>query len=321
MKINIYIEKIILIALVLTGGMIFAQSTENGKIIITGSRFTYPLVEKWIAEFKKEYPNVPFRIIARGGTNVDSANLIINAHKLLPEEIKGGNYVVNIGRYALLPIANAKNPLVAEWQKKGIKEKNLKKLFFKKYDPYTTEEEAKEKDKKEYKPTVYTRAQKACAPITFAANYGFVQDDIVGKPIGGDDKHLIMVVEKDTNGITYNNLGMIYDIYSREVKNKLSIIPIDLNNNGKLDENETFYQKLDDVIARLEKGNIPEIPIEYINISYPAQTIESNRNISLFLEWVLTKGQKFNHELGFLDFEPEVLVKQKEIFNASQNKQ
>ena len=91
----------------------FAQKPENGKIIITGSRFAYPLVEKWIAEFKKEYPEVPFRIIARGGTNVDSANLIINAHKLRTEEIKAGNYVVNIGRYALLPVANARNPLVA----------------------------------------------------------------------------------------------------------------------------------------------------------------------------------------------------------------
>jgi hypothetical protein len=35
---------------------------------------------------------------------------------------------------------------------------------------------------------------------------------------------------------------------------------------------------------------------------------------------VLTKGQKYNHELGFLDFEPSVLAKQKEIFTASQLK-
>lgn len=317
MKINI----ILITLLTIISWTSQAQKQENGKVIITGSRFTYPLVEKWIAEFKKEYPDVPFRIIARGGTNIDSANLIINAHKLSSEEIRGGNYVVNIGRYAILPIANSKNPLLSDWRKKGIKVKSLKKLFFKKYDPYNVEDEPKAKDKNEYKPIVYTRAQKACAPITFATNYGFVQDDIVGKPIGGDDKHLLLVVEKDTNGITYNNLGMIYDIYSREIKSKLSVIPIDLNDNGKLDETENFYQKLDDVIARLEKSKIAEIPVEYINVSYPAQTIESNRNISLFLDWILTKGQKYNHELGFLDFEPEVLAKQREIFNASQNKQ
>ncbi len=299
----------------------FSQKAENGKVIITGSRFAYPLVEKWIAEFKKEYPDVPFRIIARGGVNVDSANLIINAHKLHPEEIKGGNYVVNIGRYALLPVTNTKNPLAAEWSKKGIKEKQLKKLFFKKYDPFNEAEEPKEKETNEYKPTIYTRAQKACAPITFARNYGFEQDDIVGKPIGGDDKHLIVAIEKDTNGLTYNNLGFIYDVTSREVKDKLSVVPIDLNGNGKLDEDEKFYTTLDDVISRLEKGKTPGIAIEYINISYPGQVAETNRNISIFLDWVLTKGQKFNHELGFLDFEPEALAKQKEILAASVNKQ
>lgn len=313
--------KILLLFILQVSIFTFAQKPENGKVIITGSRFTYPLVEKWIAEFKKEYPDVPFRIIARGGLNVDSANLIINAHKLHPEEIKGGNYVVNIGRYALLPVANAKNPLVKEWQKKGLKEKQLKKLFFKKYDPFASEEETKEKDKDAYKPVIYTRAQKACAPITFASNYGFVQDDIVGKPIGGDDKHLILAIEKDTNGLTYGNLNLIYDVATRLPKEKLAVAPIDLNGNGKLDEEEaSAYANLDNLIARLEKGKTSEIPVEYINISYPAQVIESNRNISLFLDWVLTKGQKFNHELGFLDFEPEVLAKQREILNASINK-
>jgi phosphate transport system substrate-binding protein len=295
---------------------VFSQKAENGKIIITGSRFTYPLVEKWIAEFSKEYPEIPFRIIPRGGVNTDSANLVINAHKLKQEEIKGGNYVVNIGKYALLPVANAKNPLVPEWKKKGIKEKTFKKLFFLKYDPYA-EIEDKPKEKNVYKPTVYTRAQKACAPITFATHYGFNQEDILGKPIGGDDKHLITAIEKDTNGITYNSLVNIYDLNTREVKNKLSIIPIDLNGNGKLDAEENFYEKLDDVISKLETQKIPEIPVEYINISYPSQIIESNKNISIFLDWVLTKGQKYTHELGFLDFEPLELQKQKDILSAS----
>jgi phosphate transport system substrate-binding protein len=301
-------------------GLVNAQKAENGKVIITGSRFTYPLIEKWISEFKKEYPDVQFKILARGNVNADSANLIVNAHKLQPEEIKGGSYVVNIGRYALLPVANAKNPLVPVWATKGIKEKQLKKLFFKKYDPFAENEEVSVKAKVEYVPTVYTRAQKACAPITFAKNYGFQQDDIIGKIIGGDDHHLITAIEKDTNGITYNNLGFIYNTTTRLVKDKLAVVPIDLNSNGKLDEDEKFYGTLDAVIARLERGKIPLIPIEHVNITYPGQIIQSNKNVSLFLDWVLNNGQKYNHELGFLDFEPEVLAKQKEILVASYTK-
>lgn len=299
------------------------QAQAPSKVIITGSRFTYPLVEKWISEFSKEYPDIPFHIIARGGNNTDSANLVINAHKLRPEEIKPGYYTVFIGRYALLPFTNAKNPLVTQWQKKGLKEKELKKLYFAKYDPYAPEESEKEKEKKknQYAPVIYTRAQKACAPITFSANYGYTQEDILGKPIGGDDKHLVTAVERDTNGISYNNLNLLYDTQTRKIKNNLSIIPLDINENGKLDPNENFYGTVDEVIAKLESDKNTKIPVEYLNILYSTQAIENNKSLGLFLDWVFSKGQQFNHELGFLNFEPEVLIKQKEIFVASQNKQ
>lgn len=311
----------ILLGLIMLTLNVQAQIPANSKVIITGSRFTYPLVEKWISEFKKEHPEIEFRIIARGGSNTDSADLVINAHKLRPEEIKPGFYTVFIGRYALLPFTNSKNPMIDQWQKKGLKEKDLKKLYFLKYDPYASQESEKEKKKNQYAPVIYTRAQKACAPITFASNYGFEQDDILGKPIGGDDKHIITAVERDTNGISYNNLNLLYNTQTRKIKNNLAIIPLDLNDNGKLDTNESFYESLDEVIKKLENEHVSKIAVQYLNVLYSSQVIENNKNLSLFLDWVFLKGQQYNHELGFLNFEPEVLNKQKEIFDASKNKQ
>ena len=293
-----------------------AQKAENGKVIITGSRFVYPLLDQWIAEFGKEYPEVKFRLIPRGGPNVDSANLIINAHTLYESEIKPGYKVVNISRYAILPVANAKSQLAKEAQEKGIKEAQLKKLFFKKYDPFAAKKVEKSNDKSA-KPVLYTRAQKACAPTTFARNYGFEQDDIIGKPIGGDDKHLIVAIEKDTNGVTYNSLGLIYDLNTRQVKPGIAVLPIDLNNNGKLDDNEKFYNNLDEVIARLEQKTLSEIPVSFVNVSYPLNIDASNKNLSLFLSWILENGQKFNHEYGYLDFEKNTLADQKEILSQS----
>lgn len=297
-----------------------AQKAENGKIIITGSRFTYPLLEKWIAEFKKHYPEVPFRIIARGGPNVDSANLVINAHVLKPEEIRPGYKVVNISKYSLLPVANAKNPGLKEWANSGIKEKQFKKLFFEKVDPLAPKKEEKKTAPSVFKPVLYTRLEKACAPTTFAKNFGFEQADILGKQIGGDDKHLITAIERDTNGVTYNNLGLIYDLGTRKVKTGLAVVPLDLNGNGKLDTDENFYASLDDVIDRLEKKKYSEIVTEYVNISYPATVDASNKNLTLFINWVLENGQQYNHDFGFLNFEKETLIQQKELLSFSLNK-
>lgn len=299
-----------------------AKAQDKNKVIITGSRFTYPLVNKWIEEFKKANPTVQFHLIPRGTPNVDSANFIINAHELSPEEIRSGYKVVNIARYTLLPVANAKNPLVPKFQKEGIEEKDLKTLFFKKYDPLSHLDEAKEKEKNKnkYQPTLYTREQKACAPTTFARNFGFEQADILGKPIAGDDNHLILAVQKDTNGITYNNLGFIYDRTTRKVQKKLEVIPLDLNGNGKLDSDEKFYDTLDQVIEAAEKNANPELATGYINISYPSDHKENYKNLSLFLTWVLNDGQKFNHEFGFLNLQEEILSKQKELLLYSLNK-
>jgi phosphate transport system substrate-binding protein len=315
-------RKIILgLSLILLSGLTaFAQKAENGKVIITGSRFVYPLLDKWIAEFKKQYPEVPFRVIARGGPNVDSANLIINAHVLSPEEIKKGYKVVNISKYTLLPVANAQNPGLKDWASNGIKEKQFKALFFKKVDPFAPKKEEKKIDPTVFKPVLYTRLEKACAPTTFARNFGFEQADILGKQIGGDDKHLIAAIERDTNGLTYNNLGMIYDLTTRKVKAGLAVLPFDLNGNGKLDADENFYATLDEVIERLEKKKYSEIATEYVNISYLGEIDESNKNTVLFLNWILENGQQYNHDFGFLNFEKEKLVQQKELLSFSLNK-
>ena len=313
MKNKLFIYAFALVQLVVIGS---ANAQTGEKIIITGSRFTYPLVNKWIEEYKKTNPDVPFHIIPRGTPNVDSANVIINAHELTPEEIRPGYTVINFGRYAIFPVANEKNPLVKTYLKEGIDKQELSKLFFKKYDPLATPEKESKKEKSKYKPSLYTREQKACAPTTFARNYGFVQQDILGKPIGGDDHHLIAAIKKDTSGITYNNLGFIYDIKTRKLQNGLQIIPLDINSNNKLDEKENFYASLDDVISKLESNSYPEITVGYVNISFPAQANENNKNITAFLNWVLNEGQKYNHEYGFLSVQEEVLAKQKQIVSS-----
>ncbi|MDX2195200.1 MAG: hypothetical protein NW207_02185 [Cytophagales bacterium] len=294
-----------------------AQEADK-PIIITGSRFVYPLIERWKEEFLKENPGVKFRLIPRGSSNVDSANFIINAHKLKLEEIKSGSYVINISRYAILPISNAKNPLVKEWNEKGIKTKQLKKIYFKKDEiddedaPLTVKRKTNE-----YQPKVYTRAQKACASITFATFYGFNQNEIIGKPIGGDDKHLITALENDTNGISYNNLNLIYDNVTRTSKKQLFVIPIDMNNNGRLDEAEKMYSNLDTLINRLERKTYDNIVTEYVNVMYSTYEITTNQNLQKFLMWILENGNMYVHPLGFLQLPAKDKQSNLELLRAS----
>jgi phosphate transport system substrate-binding protein len=293
------------------------NAQNNQKIIISGTRFTYPLVERWIAEYTKLHPEATLKINPRGGANADSANLIINAHELEPKDVRPGYKTTNFASYALLPVANANISIANDLKKVGIREKELVSLFFDKWDP--SEDEKEKKNKKKYKNApkiqLYTRQQSACAPITFAKHFDHEQKDLLGKGIGGDDKHLIDAVLKDSSGVTYNNLGFIYDLKTRKQREGLIVIPIDANSNGTVDEEEKIYDDLDKLIAGLEAKKNDDIVVGNINISFPEKIDASNKQYVEFVNWVLTDGQSYLHEYGFLNLTKNDLSKQKDLFN------
>ncbi|POY36608.1 hypothetical protein C3K47_09540 [Solitalea longa] len=284
-------------ALLAIGYSAQAQNTTN-EIVITGTRFVYPVIEKWITLYKNEHPDVKIRIAVKGTKSADSANLFINAHHLTEAEFSGFETLA-VARYALLPVANSQNKLLSIYGSRGIKTKELKKLFFEKYDPAEPDAEQKpNKQLKGYQPVFYTRAQKACVPITFSAFYGFEQENLVGEQLGGDDKHLIQAVLNDSAGVTYNVLNFIYDLNTRKVKEGLDIIPLDLNNNGKLDENEQIYGTIDQLISYIETTPNPGLPFEQVTLSYKKE--QSNaKSIEEFINWIRAKGQLNNHEFGY----------------------
>jgi phosphate transport system substrate-binding protein len=293
----------------------FSQTKPSEKVLISGTKFTYPLVEKWIGEFKQAHPEVEIALLPKGST--EKATLAINAYKIPKEQLKENFDYINISRYALLPITNAHNPLNEDYLKKGLKESDVKSIFFENPDDLVSEQKNSKSKKNAFAPTIYTREQKSCAPITFANHFGFNQEDIQGKGITGDDKFLIQAVKKDSSGITYNNLGFIYDLNSRKVIDGISVIPFDLNENGKLETDENFYGSLDDVIKNLENSKTSVIPVEYVTMSFPKETVVQNAAAKLFLDYILSQGQQHNHQFGFLNLEEQHLAKQKEVLNNS----
>jgi phosphate transport system substrate-binding protein len=290
---------------------VFSQNTEKAKsdyVYLTGTRFTYPLIEKWIAEYKKENPSARIGLLKKGEVT-DSANVFIVSHKLDDAKQKETDAYVQVAEYALLPIANEANPIVKKTAKTGIDGAKFKELFIKgKDDELLTQEEKTQRQAKN-PSLVYTRATASCASISFADHFGYVWEDINGKGVSGDDKNLLQAVQKDTNGLSYNNLGYIYDLKTRLPVKGIAIIPIDLNQNGKLDPQEQIYGNLDQVIGYLE--NNPDekgIPTAYVNLIFNKS--QPNAALQSFLSWVLTKGQKYNHEVGFFNAPPKALAKQ-----------
>lgn len=268
----------------------FAQEQADNKVIITGVRFAYPLVEKWIKEYTAANPKSQIVIETRTITDPQKYDLLIEAYDQ-DKEVKETREYISIGRYALLPIANAKSAFAKEYADKGLNEKTYKQIFF--HDIYA------EKDKSLTTPyTIYTRLQKAGAPLTFARYFGYEQQNIKGKAIAGADEHLIKALLKDDTGITYTTPGLAYDLQTRKPVEGLTIIPVDLDGNGRVSKEEKALDNLDNVIASLETEKIKNVPVEYLHFSIDKHN--SNPEAKKFLLWVAANAEKDLHQYGYL---------------------
>ena len=150
-------------------------------VIITGVRFSYPLIQKWIDDYNAVNPNVQIIIESRGSSDPAHYDLLIEAYEPDTEAKKERKYLY-IARYAVLPVSNSNSTFTRIYEAKGLNQELIQQLFF--HDLFAD----KQKEQNIKVPyTIYTRLQKAGAPITFTKYFGFQQKDIRGKAIAGSD--------------------------------------------------------------------------------------------------------------------------------------
>jgi ABC-type phosphate transport system substrate-binding protein len=295
--------KSILVAagLLMLNGQVSAQQA-SGEVVITGVRFAYPLVEKWISDYKNVNPQANIRIESRTVTDPQKYDLLIEAYEQ-GKAAEESREFVSLGRYALLPVANAKSEFAKEYAEKGLTEKTYKQVFF--HDIYA------EKDKSlPANYTIYTRLQKAGAPVTFAKYFGYEQQNIKGKSIAGADEHLIKALLKDETGVSYTTIGLAYDQQTGKPVEGLTIIPVDLDGNGKVTKDEKVLDSRELLIAAIENQKVKNVPIEYIHFSIDKSN--TNAEARKFLLWVAENAEKDLHQFGYLKGENGRLLHEKE---------
>src|SRR5258706_9105410 len=272
------------------------QGNKQTKVVlITGNRFCYPLVQKWIYDYYKINPQVQVIIESRGTTDPAQYDILVEVYDQ-DEEIKKSREYLYIARYAMLPVANSKSEFARTYGEKGINQDLINQLFF--HDLYA---DKKKEQEIKFPYTIYTRLQKAGAPIVFTKYFGYEQKDIRGKAIAGSDEHLLKAILRDSTGVSYLPLTLIYDHASRKPVAGLTVLPVDLNGNGRVSTDEKFYDDLTRVIQRLEESDsrdIHTLPIGYVHFS--VSKLNANAEAIEFLRWVMANGQNDLHDFGYL---------------------
>lgn len=301
---NLNIMKNIFLLLLLAAFSVTTIAQPAATIRISGTRFTFPVFKKWISEYRAFHPEV--NIVVSSSIPADSIDIFIASHILKPGDIKKGQTSIAIARYVQVPIVNNERKNLKSLCEKGLTDAAFRQIYF------TDKPSSTNNFNSPF--TVYKRQKAACSSVSFANHFGSEHKDIKGIGVPGDDQDLLESVKKDTNAISYNSLGIIYNIRTRKINDSIAIIPIDLNENGKVDANEKIYETVDDVMAFVEKTNHPKIPVENVNVIF-SKTI-NRKAVTDFLEWVITKGQQFNHEYGLLYLPAATAQEQQKLLTA-----
>jgi phosphate transport system substrate-binding protein len=282
--------------------------TMQGTITISGAFALYPMMTRWAEEFQKIYPDVQFDIsgggAGKGMTDTLSGAVDIGmvSRAIKPEEESQGAFYVGCVKDAVFPVVNAKNPVITEIMLQGITQDTFRKIFI--TGEVMTWGEVVGKLEVIDEIHVYTRSDSAGAADVWAQYLGGKgQADLLGIGVNADPG-LLDAVEKDPLGIGYNNLGYAFDMSTGNLPAGAMVASIDANGNGIADPAEvisTQAQAADEVAT----GKYPSPPARVLNLVTKGKP---SGLVQAFIVWILTDGQKFVHEAGFVQLTPDLLA-------------
>ncbi len=281
-----------------------AQEELEGTITFSGAWALYPMVVKWAEEFQKVYPDVRIDVAA-GGAGKGMADALASvvdignvSRDIYPEEIKKGAWFVAVTKDAVVPTFNENNPFKDVILSKGMKREDFIGIWMN--GDMTDWKDAVSGESKVPGKTglhVYTRSDACGAAKTWAKYLGKDQEDLLGIGVYGDPG-LAEAVRKDVLGIGFNNINYVYDPQTKIQVKGIKVLPVDLNANGTIDEDEDFYESRDGITEAIAAGKYPSPPardLYFVSHGRPQREV-----VIKFMRWVLTEGQKYVAEAGYI---------------------
>ncbi len=282
----------------------------EGTITMSGAWALYPMAVKWNEEFQKIHPKVRIDVAA-GGAGKGMADCLAQivdigmvSRDIYPTEIQKGAWWVSVTKDAVVATVNENNPLLEDLLVKGVTRETFNGIWItgtiKNWVEVISCNVAHE-------ICVYTRSDACGAAKTWAKFLGGEQEDLLGVGVYGDPG-LAGAVKKDLYGIGFNNINYVYDASTKTQVEGIRVLPIDLNGNGRVDKEEDFYNTRDEIVKAIAEGKYPSPPAR--DLHFVSQGKPEKKVVREFIKWVLTSGQKYVPETGYINLTKEKLTEE-----------
>jgi len=278
----------------------------KGTITISGAWALYPMMVRWGEEFQKLHPDVKLDISA-GGAGKGMADALAGAvdigmvsREVYPEEVEKGAFWVSVTKDAVFCTVNEQNPVWEELRQQGISRETLIGIFV--TGEITTWGQVVGRPGVSDPIHTFTRSDACGAAATWAAYLDKKQEDLLGVGVYGDPGVLEAVI-KDPRGIGFNNLNYVFDFETGQPLTGARAVPIDIDDNGRADPQEVYDTK-EQALNAVATGHYPSPPARDLNLVTKGKP---NGLPMTFMRWVLTDGQSYVSEVGYIPLTQEQL--------------
>ena len=281
------------------GGRVDPDGTLHGRVSLSGAFALYPLAVRWAHDFTELHPDVRVEIDAGGaGKGITDAlagmvDFGMLSRELGQAEIDGGAEPFVVAKDAVVPTISLANPHYDELVKKGLTRDMARRIWA--GDGNVTWGDILGSDAAD-RVVVFTRSDACGAADTWASWFGVRQEDLKGEGLNGDPS-VAAAVAKEPAAIGFNNIGFAYDSRSHKPVEGLRVLPVDVNDNGRIDPEEDFYATSDDLANAIAQGLYPTPPAR--NLYLVSRGVPTDPVVRAFLDYVTSAGQARNAEAGY----------------------
>lgn len=286
-----------------------AAAGEQTTVAVSGAFALFPLMTLWAEEYGKVNPNLVFDVQAggagKGMTDMLSgvADIAMLSREPRQEELDQDAFVVPVTIDSVLGTFNANNPHRDLLLAQGISAKDANGIWI--TGEITTWGQLLGTDSTD-PINVYTRSDSSGAAEMWSRFAGGkTQEELRGTGVNADPG-VAEAVRQDPLAVGYNNVGFSYDQTTGAPIEGLQVIPLDINDDNTISDDEKFYGSRDEFITAAAAGSYPFPPARVL---YLVTKGEPSPEIAEFYRWVLTEGQSFVTGAGYVKLTDEELQK------------
>jgi len=272
------------------------QNASNKEIItIWNTPETHELTKLFILEYGKLNPNLEIKnelLDDQGFTeNLNEKAGVIFYSQQSVAALKDPTLLkMVIGRNVIVPVMNAENPFYPIIEQNGISVKNLRDIIVADKADWNIPEEIDSKELLQ----VYLLNDKSVKLAL--AEFLDLNPEILAKVHSKSAKEVIQLVQKDKYAIGFCQLVNLAESGQQEFEENIKLLPIDKNENGRIDYHEKIYGSMYDFERGVWIGKYPQTLIQ--NIYSVSSGVNPNEKVSEFLSWIVTDGQQYIEYAG-----------------------